>query len=134
MNKKQKNELLVGLAGRALQETKALFKEGSMTDIPDSYNGQISAFGVSVAMSGLRPALAMYYQDKSNTKVYKYKILVVIAKMLHHYDSSHYPHSGAKGMLEAVLKVEESSLSRIQADIIDCSIALKQVVRTYNLV
>ena len=46
--------------------------------IEESYNGQTSSFGVTVAMSGLLPALVIFYQETSdNRKIDRKKILVL---------------------------------------------------------
>jgi hypothetical protein len=137
MNTKERNNRLMQLADDALDTTKALFKEGT-TDIYDSYNGQISAFGVAIAMSGLRPALAIYYQD-GKAKVNRRAILTIIAKMISDdkdYDKTFQGDNEAlaKGLLTHALSLDNNGLSKLQREVIDCSIALKQVVRTYNLV
>lgn len=132
MRTKQQNNELMQLADEALQSTKALFVEGSTTDIYDSYNGQISAFGVTIAMSGIKPAMAIYFQQKERTKVARPKILCVLSYML---NKRGYNYADTTALFRGIISMSnKTQLKTIQTEIIDCSVALKQVVRTYNLV
>lgn len=132
MRTKQQNNELMQLADEALQSTKALFVEGCTTDICDSYNGQIAAFGVTIAMSGIKPAMAIYFQQKERTKVKRIKILCVIRYML---SKRGYDYKDVTALFKGIISMSNATqLKTIQTEIINCSIALKQVVRTYNLV
>jgi len=138
MNTKERNNKLMGLADEAICQTKVLLKEGSNTDIQISYNGQISALSVSIAMSGLRPALAIYFQDgvkdksKVRTKVNRCAILEVVADMIRRDGFAYGQITDAKSLFAYSLK-NDIDLKELQREVIDCAIALKQVVRTYNL-
>lgn len=142
INKKTRNNALILLANKALRVTNVLFKCVETETIADSYNGQIAALSVSIAMTGLKPALAIYYQDKGErNKVNRRAILTVIAKMITLDESFPGEFDDAKALYNAVVQMPEVSdneldnrkWKEIKTEIIDCSIALKQVVRTYNL-
>lgn len=105
--------------------------------INESYNGSVAALGVSVAMSELLPALAIYYQDKSNSnasKANRRSVLDVIARIMikdnyHNFsDGDNYPYDLFR------YAINHSNDSTLKQEVIDCSIALKHVVRTYKLV
>lgn len=138
---KKRNEVLIGLADQALQSSH-LFKDKDKTEIPDSYNGQIAALSVSVAMIGIRPTLAIYYQDrpkkdnsdkKDFSKPYRLAVLEVVAKMMALDHFCNRENWTSRSMLEYALS-ESSDLKELKKEVIDCAIALKQVVRTYKLV
>lgn len=139
MNTKERNNQLMALADKAIKETKVLFKDENSTDIQDSYNGQIAALGVAIAMSGLRPALANYYQDKpEKRKVKRRNVLTVISCMIKNdtdYDCANKNNTfdRAKSFFEYSLR-NDVDLNKLKKEVTDCAIALKQVVRTYNLV
>ena len=55
MNVKQRNDYLISLAAAALRNADVTFADGN--NILSSYNGQVAAFCVSVAMSGLTKSI-----------------------------------------------------------------------------
>lgn len=131
---KETNAKLMGIAEDVLNAPNCpLFK--SKDTIFDSYNGQIASFGVSILTIGLKPTISVYYQDAPkqeghNNEAYRRCILDVIAKMLTQYRSDEYHFSNAADLCRAVIEVD----SKVKAsDVINCSIALKEIVRTYNL-
>lgn len=133
MNKTRNNKL-IAIANNALNNTNGvLFKRNSTTDIDSAYNGQIASLGVSIAMSGLRPALAIYYQDSSATKVNRRAVLTVIADMLHRDNYANCQITDATSLFQYALR-DDIDLNDLKRVVVECSIALKQVVRTYNLV
>jgi CRISPR type III-B/RAMP module-associated protein Cmr5 len=126
------NEKLIKYADEALRES-CILEEKSK--INETYRGYTAALGVSIVMIGLRPTLAIYYQDKTKTKAnpQKVEVIEVIAKML----TKQYPDkpiNGAKDLLNKILEKNNEELKQLQKDIINCSIALKYVIRTYELV
>lgn len=129
MNSKKYNRLVV-LADQALRRSEIL--QG--TKICKSYNGQVAALGVSVIMSGLLPTIAIYYQDykEDSKKAQRRNVLNVIAKMMKGDDKN--GRDLFNEALDLKAKNEVQRLSVMKADIIDCSVALKQVIRTYTLV
>lgn len=108
-------------------------------DILDSYNGSVAALSVSIAMGELRPALAIYYQEKSERgakpKANRRSVLDVIARIITKdtYNQWNFSEGGlfAKNMFRYAIEQNDAHLKQ---EVIECSIALKQVVRTYNLV
>lgn len=143
MNKKEYEEWVMK-AEEALQSNSCkLFKDRTRQKIYSSYNGQISALGVSIWMSGLLPTLAIYYQHQpeNGESACRRNVLQVIAEMLGNDES-------AQSLLEKVLNLEQQrkearnqedtkrivgELNRLRTAIVNSSVALKQVVRTYKL-
>ena len=65
MSTKRNNELMK-IADQVLQSGEATLLDRATGNISDSYNGQISALGVSIAMNGICPTLAIYYKGSNN--------------------------------------------------------------------
>ena len=122
MNKRQYEEWVIK-ADEALQRS-ALFKDVAHQKIYKSYNGYVAALGVSVLMIGLVPTLSIYYQD--NEDVCRKNVLEVIADMLRIGTS--------RQLMENALNSSANERQELQKKVIESSIALKQVVRTYELV
>ena len=107
--------------------------------IYDSYNGQVAALGVSILMIGLEPTLAIYYQDapkSGENKAARRCLLEVIARMLG-YESAEslvrYLLKGKEELSDEEKEKLEQEGKKLKTDILNCSIALKQVIRTYKL-
>lgn len=115
MNKNE-NEELMRKADEVLRRKDTILEENGSID--SAYNGQVSALGVSILMIGLKPTIAVYYQDTKRKK-----LLDVIAKMLDRED-------GAEGLTREIVRDKDDSL---KTRILNCSVALKQVIRTYEL-
>lgn len=125
-----KNNEWIKKAHQALNKPEnSIFIERGVS-IPASYNGQIAALGVTIALVGLLPALAIYYQAPGKTtKCDKRKILALIASMMPQQFSS------AEELFRFAINPDNAgSLKCLQQNIITSSIALKQVVRTYELI
>ena len=152
MNKSKMNDL-IKWADEALQEqsnrpapecSEVLIKSEdpkSNNTINESYNGSVAALSVSIAMSGLLPALAIYYQDKPNSnakpKANRRSVLDVIARIITKDTERHELKFSADGKFPDNLfryAINHSNDSTLKQEVIDCSIALKHVVRTYKLV
>ncbi len=145
---KTKNNTLIKYANEALVEQNPNAKFGiskilNDSNIEEAYNGSIASLSVSIAMSELRPALAIYYQDKPNSaskpKANRRSVLDAIARIitkdaaerkLGKWDFSSN-EDFAKNLFDYAVNNEDKDLKQ---EVIDCSIALKQIVRTYNLV
>ena len=146
MNKTRNNQL-IKLADEALQEQVAKSDQGvsrilseNNCYIEEAYNGSIASLGVSIAMSELRPSLAIYYQDKPNSatrpKANRRSVLDVIARMItKDTDNPQWDFSQNGKFAENFFRhaVNEDD-ANLKIEVIECAIALKQVVRTYNLV
>lgn len=102
--------------------------------IYESYNGQVSSLGVSILTIGLKPSISVFYQDAPQQEgvyndAYRRGILEVIARMLTQYRTN-YHFNNARELCRAVIDDARDSM---KTDIINCSIALKEVIRTYKL-
>ena len=115
MNKNENAELM-RKADEVLRRKDTILEEDG--SIYSAYNGQVSALGVSILMIGLKPTIAVYYQDTKRKK-----LIDVIAKMLDRED-------GAEGLTREIVRDKDDSL---KTRILNCSVALKQVIRTYEL-
>ena len=138
MSTKRNNELMK-IADQVLQSGEATLLDRATGNISDSYNGQISALGVSIAMTGICPTLAIYYKGSNNETraVDRRPILEVIARMIHNDAllKSTYPTiHNAESLLRFAINANRDTLKILQREIVNCAVALKQVVRTYNLV
>ena len=142
-NKTRMNKLMQW-ADEALQEQVANTDAGIskvMEDgnILDAYNGSVAALGVSIAIGELRPALAIYYQEKlergAQSKANRRSVLDLIARIVTKDTNCQLDFSArglfAKNMFRYAIEHNDVHLKQ---EILDCSIALKHVVRTYNLV
>lgn len=143
---KSRNNYLVRLADEALREqtdndklcVSRILKDNNQ-DIDDAYNGSVAALGVSIAMSELRPSLAIYYQDKPNSptrpKANRRSVLDVIARIITKDTACDFNFSTggkyAENLFRHAITNDDNGLKQ---EVIDCAVALKQVVRTYNLV
>lgn len=118
------------------RSTCPLFKNRDVGNevIYESYNGQVSSLGVSILTIGLKPSISVFYQDAPQQEgiyndAYRRGLLEVVAKMLTQYRTN-YHFNNAKELCRAVINDERDSM---KTDIINCSIALKEVIRTYKL-
>lgn len=123
MDKKLNRELM-GYAEECLQDSACpLYKDWRKGIINESYNGQVSALGVSVLMIGLKSTLAVYYQDENRRR-----LLEVIVQMINKKKGANF--ANAEEFVREVMKGDEKNW---KTDVVDCSVALKQVIRTYKL-
>jgi hypothetical protein len=129
MNTK-KNEDLIKKADDALHDRRVNILNNG--EIKDSYNGQTAALGITIAMSGLRPALAIY-RKQSTEECDKCQILNAIAIMNEDIVPKDDQTPG-KTLFHKVVECNDNELKDFKKKIIDSSIALKQVIRTYKLV
>lgn len=144
MNKKRMADMMQ-LADKALRDSGILKRDENGPFIEDSYNGQTSAFGITVLMSGLIPALAIYYQDASDTrKINRRNILEAIGKMIENdkevsIEIEDQPLNqkvkGADTLLRTAFTCanDKKILKQLSTEVLECATALKQVIRTYKL-
>ena len=150
MNKTRNNELII-LADKALSEQQSDVNLGvskilNNKNIEESYNGSIASLSVSIAMCDLRPALAIYYQDKpkagTRPKANRRSVLDVIGRIItmdavrHGNNNWDFSERGnyAYNLFHHAITCEDAELEELKTEVIECAIALKQIVRTYNLV
>lgn len=136
---------LIRWADEALQEQSGRPAPGCSkvldgSTINESYNSSVAALGVSVAMGELMPALAIYYQDKpgsdSKPKANRRSVLDVIARIITKDTDLNLDFSGAGKFPDNLFRYAMDHVNdvKFKKEVIDCSIALKHVVRTYKLV
>ena len=102
----------------------SIFKDNQICS--ESYNGQIAAFSVSVALSGLKPAVALYYSEKGSSEVDKKAIVELVARM-------YAKDTGYSGdFYRLVLRAEDEDVSELRRRVIEYGIALKLAVRTFK--
>lgn len=133
MNKKRMAKMMQ-LADSVLIVSGILKQNRNGFFIEDSYNGQTSGFGVTVAMNGLLPALVIYYQQASESReINRKNILEAIARMIHQDEefSGHAQISNADSLLAAAIASPTSK--SLRKEVLDCVVALKQIIRTYKL-
>ena len=97
--------------------------------VSDSYNGQIAAFSVSIALSGLKPAMALYYSGKGSSDVDKKEIVKLLAAM---YSKQASSPINADAFYQLVIRATGNQLAELQQMITEYGIALKLAVRTYK--
>lgn len=120
---KERKNLLVSLADEAIRE---IFGTGA---ISESFNGQIAAFSVSVALSGLKPTFAIYNSNTGNAEVDKTQIIKLLAAMY----SKEKGQRVDKDQLYKKVISPNSDESQLRKDIIEYAIALKLAIRTFKL-
>lgn len=153
---KQTNKILMNCVENILQDENCpLFNDFENKKIYESYNGQISALGVSILMIGLCPTLAVYIQDipVNNSGVnnaYRIFLLEIIARMLENYKSDKYGEilsvtnpivdkydkincRKAYNLVKYIMNFGQQGNKEVYTDILNCSIALKEIIRTYTL-
>lgn len=123
--KERKNQLMVW--ANEVIGSSSICKEGII--VSDSYNGQIAAFSVSVALSGLKPAMALYYSGKGSSDVDKKEIIKLLAAM---YSKEIGSQKSADQFFQQVIGASENELAGLQKKIIEYGIALKLAVRTFK--
>lgn len=125
---KKLNRDLMGYAEEILQgDNCPLYKDKKEKIIHESYNGQVSALGVSVLMIGLKATLAVYYQDENRRR-----LLEVIVQMLNKKKGTSFANA-EMFVREVMGNKDKSKEVNWKTDVVDCSVALKQVIRTYKL-
>lgn len=135
---------LIKLADEVLVSSK--IKSSGSNTIDKSYNGSAAAFGVTVLMSGLVPALVMYYQDAGEkSEINRRVILEAVGQMIRLDKQAtamiagrpmNQSISGADTLLQAAVKSasNKSLLKQLSHEVIECATALKLIIRTYKLV
>ena len=124
ISKERKNQLMVW--ANEVIGSSSICQNGVI--ISDSYNGQIAAFSVSVALSGLKPAMALYYSGKGSSDVDKKKIIELLAAMY----SKENGRTDADAFFRLVIAANGDALASLHKKIIEYGIALKLAVRTFK--
>jgi len=122
--KERKNQLMVW--ANEVIGSSSICHNGEI--VSDSYNGQIAAFSVSVALSGLKPAMALYYSGKGSSDVDKKEIVKLLAAM---YSKENTPTDADK-FFQLVIRAAGNDLAVLKKRIIEYGIALKLAIRTFK--
>ena len=126
ISKERKNQLMVW-ADDTIRHGN-IYNETEEVVVSDSYNGQIAAFSVSVALSGLKPAMALYFSGKGSSDVDKKEIIGLLASMY----SKEGPEKNADAFFQMVIDANGDALAEKKKKIIEYGIALKLAVRTFK--
>lgn len=123
---KERNNTLIQRAFELLNDDNSRYKKNVVKEgyIDDAYASKISAFSVSIAMIGLKPTLAMYY-EKGGSAIDTRNIVGLLAEMLH---KDNYPFDTAEGLFKDAMQNADDKLRK---QVIDNAVALKVVVRTF---
>lgn len=129
-SKKRKNQLMV-LADEVIQAS-PIYEDNKI--ISESYNGQIAAFSVSVALSGLKPAMALYYSGTGSSEIDKKKIIELLA-MMYNKDKStdtNIVNKTCSQFYQMVISSNNTEETSLRRNIIEYAIALKLAIRTFK--
>lgn len=127
ISKERKNQLIVW-ADDVIRHS-GIYNQMTREIVSESYNGQIAAFSVSVALSGLKPAIALYYSGKGSSDVDKKEIIKLLAAM---YSKEIGNQKSADQFFQQVIAAKDYALADLQKKIIEYGIALKLSVRTFK--
>ena len=106
MTPKERKNKLIEYADEAVRST--LLQNGL---VDGTYDGQISAFSVAVALSGLKTAMAIYMKSESGSTADRKKVIRMLAKMKN---------------------ADEQALKELKKVILEYAIALKLTFRTFK--
>lgn len=126
ISKERKNQLMVW-ADDVIRHS-SICNQSTMEIVSDSYNGQIAAFSVSVALSGLKPAVALYYSGKGSSDVDKKEIIKLLAAMY----SKENPSKNTDEFFQMVINAGNNELPALQKKTVEYGIALKLAIRTFK--
>lgn len=134
MELKERNNKLIQRAFELLNcdDSRYVNKVVNNGYIDKAYASQISAFSVSVAMIGLKPTLAMYY-EKGGAAVDTHNIVGLIAELLLRdgYDFTPEGNNYKTPAEKLFVYAMEHDDKKLRKDVIDNVVALKVVVRTF---
>lgn len=123
-NKERKN-ILVKMADEVIRSS-SICKNGIIES--ESFNSQIAAFSVAVAMSGLKPAMAIYYDRDNNSSIDKSMIIDLLANMY----SKENSFLNKDDFFKEVIYAEGEKEQTLRNTIIEYAIALKLAIRTFK--
>lgn len=126
ISKERKNDLL-RFADEVIRNNHSVY-DGHQV-VSESFNGQIAAFSVSVALSGLKPAMALYYSNTGSSEIDKKQIIELLAGM---YSMDKGTQHDAKSLYNSIVKLEDNDVPAIKKLILEYAIALKLAIRTFK--
>lgn len=119
-------EQLLPKADKALKDKGIV--DGNGRVVKKEYEGYIAGFGANVINLGIKAALAFYMKDFHDTTLVKRSN--VIAAIFHIL----YPELEIKKCVNKIIKAEnENELHQYTKEIVNASIALKLMIRTYEI-
>lgn len=127
ISKKRKDQLMLW-ADDVIRDSRIYNRTDNVIN-NEAYNGQIAAFSVTVALSGLKPAIALYNSGKGSSDVDKKKIIELLAAM---YSKETGQQISADSFFKHVIDAKGKELAGLQKMIIEYGIALKLAVRTFK--
>lgn len=132
---KDRKDKLLELADTVIHGSK-IFNNGK--GINESYNGQIAAFSVTVALSGLTPAMALYMNSgEGSSGTDKKEIIRLLAKMYEEDKGeklSEKESEKPEALYNKAIKAKDQDKTALQRAITQYAIALKLAVRTFKLI
>ena len=121
---KTRQDQLIQYANQAIQDV--FVQKG---EVDGAYDGQIAAFSVSIAMSGLKTAMAIYMKSKG-TGVDKKNIIKAIGII---YDKDNHSNGTTDEVLwNSVKDADENVIKSLQEMFLQYAIALKLTFRTFK--
>lgn len=125
MTPKARKNKLIEFADAAVRST--LLKNGV---VDGSYDGQISAFSVAVALSGLKTATAIYMKSKSGSSVDRKMIIRMLAMMKDADEGT--TGTSETNLWNQIRNADEDTLKGLTKAILEYAIALKLTFRTFK--
>ncbi len=107
---------------KALKIVNEFFPDGN---IPKEYNGYISSFGAGIIQSGLKPTVAIYENEQSQSQQDRAKLPKMILQIIN-------PNTNERSLLRYIINSNENE-QLLKEKIKDASIAIKLVIRTFKL-
>lgn len=102
------------------------------------FKGYISSFGAMVIQNGLPAALAINMKSETEEEKQRKKIVIAIADILKNSQIAAYDHLDANGLLDMSCHLANNNnqleLRSLKEDVINASISLKLMLRTYEFV
>ena len=141
---KKRKDKLIRWADEIIRTSSEIYDSKNHEIKSESYNGQTAAFSVLIALSGLKPAMALYYTEnegnddkgkKTNcesdkSEVIKNNIIELIASM---YNKDKGDNINASSLYQKVITENNNDeKKRLSQLITEYAIALKLVIRTFK--
>ena len=113
--------------------------------IDKELKGYIPSLGASILMSGLIPSLAIYAAEDNNSQASRFIILDWISRIIgdkinfepvqnnENEKEKEKANENAVEFFRFILKKNETEQKRIEAEILEATVALKLCIRTFKL-
>ena len=98
------------------------------TSILKEYDGYVASFAPSVITAGLKATLSFYTDNHKDKSPKRSDIL----KVLHTTYQSKSGHLSGNDLLAIALDINDNDERQLKKDLIDCSVALKLVMRNFK--